>query len=110
MAIIKVEGEIVSLNQSGYGVKLLETNESQGKTYKQRYTVWFKEPHGLNPGDVVTVSGILGAKGSSWEDKQTGETRLGVDLSINAPRVEGQPQKSFSAPAAWKQTTDETPF
>ena len=100
MAIVKVkDAKVVSVNQSGFGIKILESNEFGGKTYSQRYTVWFKEPHGLNVDDVVSVSGFLGVKGSTWEDKTTGETKVGADVSINSPRIEGSKPGSFTPPS-----------
>jgi hypothetical protein len=106
MAIVKVkDAKVVSVNQSGFGIKILESNEYQGKTYSQRYTVWFKEPHGLNVGDIVSVSGFLGVKGATWEDKTTGETKIGADVSINSPRIEN----AISAPVSERKVVPSVP-
>jgi single-stranded DNA-binding protein len=89
-----------------------------GKTvYGDRYTVWFKEDHGLSEGDTVSVSGFLGAKVSDWTDRE-GNERHTVELSVNSPRVEGFPAKApvggaLGGPVDWAAETDydaESPF
>jgi hypothetical protein len=79
--------EVARVNRNGFGVQVVEARESNGKTFKQRYTLWFTEPHGLGEGDVVSVNGILGAKvGEPWTDKE-GNTRQSVELSVNFPKL-----------------------
>lgn len=119
MAIVKLKDVPVTyLNQSGNGVKVTESSESGGKTYKTQYTLWFKEPSGLSIGDVVSVSGFLNAKiGKAWTDRD-GVERTSVELSINSPKLDGEVQVSHvpvqeqEAPAVsgWDAAPDESPF
>ncbi len=100
MAEITIKDATVTrVNSRGFGVQVKEADrESGGKTfYGKRFTLWFKEPSGLSEGDTVSVSGFLDAKVSEWE--KDGETKRGVELSVNSPRVEGWPAKGSDAPA-----------
>ena len=89
MAIVKLkEVTVTRLNNTGNGVQVTETNESGGKTYKTRFTVWFDEPSGLREGDIVSLSGFLGAKvGDPWTGDDNQERRS-VEFSINKPRID----------------------
>src|SRR5690606_36700649 len=91
MAIVNLKDVTVErLNRTGYGVKVAEKYQVQGNDRKTTYTVWFKEPHGLNEGDIISVSGFLGAKvGDPWTG-QDGQERRSVELSLNEPRIQGQ--------------------
>ena len=119
MAIVQLKDVTVSrVNSKGFGVKVLESSESNGKTYKTYYSVWFKEPHGLSEGSVVSLSGFLGAKISDpWTDRD-GNERTSVELSVNSPRLAGETQTAAATPdvgSAWNTDsgagyTDETPF
>jgi len=92
LAIINLENVTVQFVNSGKGFKVLEETTSQGKTYKQQYTVWADAGHGVKVGDVLAkVSGFLGAKqGKPWTDRD-GNERQSIELSINNPRFEKQP-------------------
>jgi len=98
MAIIQLKNvEVTRVNSRGYGVQVVEKWESKGKTGQQRYTVWFDQAHGLQPGQVIDVSGLLGAKvGEPWTGND-GVERRSVELSVNQPRIgsenaaQGQP-------------------
>lgn len=110
MAIVNLKDVTVErLNGKGFGVKVAEKFQVQGNDRKTSYTVWFKEPHGLNVGDVVSLSGFLGAKvGEPWVG-QDGQERRSVELSLNEPRIQAggdtSRQVSPSAPTA-QQTAD----
>lgn len=85
------------MNRVGHGVQVIDSNEAKGRIYKTRYTVWFTEEHGLREGDIINVSGVLGAKsGEPYPDKVTGELRHPVELSVNSPRIDN---KIAQAPA-----------
>lgn len=88
MAIINLKDVTVTrLNGKGNGLKVTESNESKGKTYKTQYTIWFDAPSGLQVGDVVSLSGFLAAKvGEPWTGDD-GHERRSVELSVNAPRL-----------------------
>lgn len=90
MAIIQLKDVTVTrLNGKGSGLKVTEQSESKGKTFKTQYTVWFNEPSGLQVGDVVSLSGFLGAKvGEPWKGDD-GVERRSVELSVNSPRLAG---------------------
>ncbi len=90
MAIINVRNATVQFVNSGKGFKILEESTSNGRTFKQQYTVWADAGHGYNVGDVIPeVSGFLGAKiGKPWTDRE-GQERTSVELSINSPRFSG---------------------
>jgi single-stranded DNA-binding protein len=117
MALISIkDAQVVRVNRSGYGIQVKEADRQvSGKTvYGDRYTVWFKEAHGLSEGDTVSVSGFLGAKVSDWTDRE-GNERHTVELSVNSPRVEGFPAKGAAVVEAqgWAEVTDyndESPF
>jgi hypothetical protein len=115
MAIINLKNvEVTRVNRVGHGVQVTDSNETAGRTYKTRYTVWFTDAHGLREGDVVSVSGILGAKvGDPYSDKMTGEQRRSVELSVNPPldvKVAQAPARAgFEADLATPYGAD-TPF
>ena len=99
MAILKLQNVTVTfMNNVGNGVKLTESKDNDGKTYKTKYTAWFKEHSGLSVGDVVSLSGFLGAKvGEPWTGDD-GQERRSVELSINSPRIDtGKEQNNPSA-------------
>lgn len=112
MAIVKLQNvEVTRVNSSGHGVQVAEKFQVQGKERQTRYTVWFEEPHGLAVGNVISVSGFLGAKvGEPWVG-QDGQERRSVELSVNKPRIEAsegaqggsnavsQPQRPNTSPA-----------
>jgi len=97
MAIVNLKGvEVTYVNSRGHGVKVVEKWESKGKTGQTRFTVWFDAEHGLSVGDVIDVSGLLGAKiGEPWTDRDN-NVRTSVELSVNSPRLGSSP----AAPAA----------
>lgn len=92
MAIVSLKGvEVARVNQKGYGVQVVEKWESKGKAGQTRFTVWFEGEHGLAVGDVIDVSGFLGAKiGEPWTDRD-GNPRTSVELSVNSPRIGSSP-------------------
>jgi len=83
--------EVARVNGKGYGVKVVETNEYKGEKFKTWWTIWFTEPHGLNEGDVITVSGFHSDKiGDPYTDSN-GVERRSIERGINSPRLaEGQ--------------------
>jgi hypothetical protein len=89
MAIVKLkEVTVTRLNNTGNGVKVTESNESNGKTYKMQFTCWFDSPSGLAEGDIVSLSGFLSAKvGDPWQGSD-GQERRSVEYSINKPRID----------------------
>lgn len=110
MAIISLENvQVTRLNNTGHGLSVLESNEKDGKTYKRYYKVWFKEPHGLNVGDVISLTGFPDASiGEPYEDR-TGTMRTPVNWAINSPRLS---KTTPAAPQAepWAATDGDEPF
>ena len=108
MAIVNLKDVTVErLNRTGHGVKVAEKYQVQGNDRKTQYTVWFKEPHGLNEGDIVSLSGFLSAKvGDPWTGND-GQERRSVELSLNEPRIQAgsDTSRNVSAPTA-QQTAD----
>ena len=100
MAIISLKNvEVTSVNAKGNGLKVLESNEHDGRTYTTRYTIWFKEPSGLSVGDRVNLSGLLGAKvGDPWQGREGQEMRS-VELSLNSPRIGDVGQSGSQEPS-----------
>jgi hypothetical protein len=99
MAIVQLKNvEVIGVNQSGFGIRVVEQSERDGKTYSQRFTLWFKEAHGLNVGTKINASGFLGTKvGEPWTDNN-GLERRSVEVSLNNPRLEGTPAQSDDTP------------
>lgn len=89
MAIINIRNaEVTRTFFNGKGAGLKETfklrDGGEGVKY---YSAFFEEEHGLSEGDVGNFSGLLGTKVSEYTDKQ-GETRQGVDITLNSTRYE----------------------
>lgn len=99
MALVKLKDvEVVRLNRTGFGVVVAEKFQVQGKERQTRFMVWFDEPHGLQVGQTVSLSGFLGAKvGDPWVG-QDGQERRSVELSVNKPKLEGEPAAAPTAP------------
>jgi len=92
MAFVKLSDvSVTRVNSKGFGVQVKEPDRGEFKGAK--FTLWFKEPHGLTVGDSVSVSGFLGAKVNEWEDEK-GLTRHTVELAVNSPKLDGFPAKS----------------
>lgn len=103
MAIVKLKDVPVTyVNGRGFGVKVTETSESRGKAFKQQYTLWFDEPHGLTVGDVVSVSGFLSAKVGTWQDRE-GNDRNSVELSVNKPELTEHEPVGTAEPDSWSE-------
>ena len=111
MAIIQLKNvEVARVNQKGHGVQVVEKWESKGKTGQTRFTVWFDAEHGLSVGDVVDVSGFLGAKvGEPWTDRD-GNARTSVELSVNSPRLGAAPAIPAAGPVVDAFADGDTPF
>ena len=89
MALVSLKDVAVTYVNAGKGFKVTEETTKDGKTYKQSFTVWADAGHGYAVGDVINVSGFLGAKiGKPWTGND-GAERTSVELSINSPRFTG---------------------
>lgn len=88
MAIINIRNaEVTRTFYNGKGAGLKETfklrDGSDGARY---YSAFFDEEHGLSEGDRGNFSGLLGTKVSTYE--KDGETKYGVDVTLNSARFE----------------------
>lgn len=102
MAIINIRNaEVTRTFYNGKGAGLKETfklrDGSEGARY---YSAFFDEEHGLSEGDRGNFSGLLGTKVSTYE--KDGETKYGVDVTLNSARFEAGDGGSTS--------DDEAPF
>jgi hypothetical protein len=89
MAIIQLKNvEVTRLNQSGNGFSVVEQNTSGDKTYKTFFKVWADNPHGLNVGARINVSGFLNSKVGDPKTGTDQVERRYVEHSINQPRIE----------------------
>ena len=103
MALVSLKDVPVTSVNNGKGFKVTEEKTVGDKTYKQSFTVWADAGHGYAVGDVINVSGFLGAKiGKPWTGND-GAERTSVELSINFPQFTGDKPAAPEAPA-------ETPF
>jgi hypothetical protein len=117
MAIIKLkDAQVARLDSKGFGVQVFESNTFNGETRKTYWKVWFKEPHGLTEGDVVSLSGFHGDRiGEPYVDKD-GVTQPGtIQRSINSPRIEeasagSTPYRPAAQSAGFLPADDDTPF
>lgn len=118
MALVMLKDvEVARVNRSGFGVQVVEANDYQGKVFKTRWTVWFKDAHGLTEGDIITVSGFHGDKiGEPYTDS-TGTERRSIERSLNNPRIgEGSGKAAPAQGEVWAKSPvaaipeDDTPF
>lgn len=121
MAIVNLKDvKVYATFSKGFRV-VEESKGRDGKDYSTRWTVW-SDTIRVNEGNIVSLSGFLGAKVNDWTDKE-GQTRHSVELSINSPRLAGEDAKDSSqpvqsrpqpaAPDVWNAPSnysDETPF
>lgn len=102
MAIINIRNaEVTRTFYNGKGAGLKESfklrDGSDGVRY---YSAFFDAEHGLSEGDRGNFSGLLGTKVSTYE--KDGETKYGVDVTLNSARFEAGDGGSAS--------DDESPF
>ena len=88
MAIINLRNaEVTRTFWGGKGAGLKESFRKQdGTEGAAYYSAFFDEEHGLSEGDRGNFSGLLGTKVSTYE--KDGETKYGVDVTLNSARFE----------------------
>lgn len=107
MAIVSLKDvEVISVHQSGNGVKVAEKFEVNGQPRQTIFTIWFDEASGLREGDIVSLSGFLGTKVRSWTDQQSGEERYGVEHSVNKPRINSKAPETVPSTEGWGNTNN----
>ena len=83
MSEVLVHGVVGRVFFDGKGASIEERYKSKnGDDRVQRWSCWFQTPHGLVPGDQVSVRGLLSAKVDEFTNQQ-GELKRFVGLSIN---------------------------
>lgn len=100
MAFIEVTGTVTRTFFNGTGAEVTEVFEKHdGSEGKSRYSLWFKEPHGLNEGDSGKWRGALSVKVDEWTDQQ-GEVRHSVKVSLNGAKSVERSEGGQSQPSA----------
>ena len=104
--IINLEDAVVTgIYSNGGIVHATISNESNGKTFTNKWTLWFKDTsHGLTVGDIVNISGFPSMKVSDPFVGNDGVERRSVERSVNSPRV------TTKVSAIQEQPNADTPF
>jgi hypothetical protein len=89
MATVTVQGKVSRTFFNGKGAEVVEELDVKGKPVQKRWDAWFEQPHGLNDGDTITVSGLHGDAIDEWE--KDGETRRKVKRTLNKARLVNVP-------------------
>lgn len=71
----------------GKGLAVVESETIKGQEYKTYWSIFFNEPHNIEPGTILSVEGKLGAKIDEYPDKMTGQPRTKINLTVNFPTV-----------------------
>lgn len=72
--------------QDGRAADVVEVFKTRNGEGKQKFTLWFNDPHGLSEGSIVDAEGLLSARLREFESQTDGTVRY-VQLSINNPTV-----------------------
>lgn len=96
MAIINIKNaEVTRVFYNGLGAGLKESFTTRsGEKAARYYSAFFDEEHSLSKGDRGNFSGLLGTKVSTYE--KDGETKYGVDVTLNSARFEAADSGSDS--------------
>ena len=87
---------VVSTFFEGKGARVAEEYTVRGDVRKTYTVLWFKEPHGLDKGDVITVTGLASVKMGNDYTTADGEKREGKpELHINVSEPVKPTQPSF---------------
>ena len=82
------EAEVSRSFWNGKGLEVVERfSKNDGTQGEKKYSAFFDNPHGLEPGTKVKLSGLLGWKSRTFESQQ-GETLAATDITVNNPKVE----------------------
>lgn len=105
MAYTSVKGNVSRVFFNGKGAEVEERFTVSGKEITKRWAAWFDEPHGLEVGAQVEVSGLHDDKIDSWD--KDGETRHAVKRSLNKAKVKtsspAEPVMDSSPADDWSQ-------
>ena len=122
MAEVRTNPATVTRIVGSRGVAIEEvTGEKDGKEFKNRFTVWVGEGHGLNEGDKARFYGEIGMKSREHNDKTywdmvISKAQVLEGTLVRAPR----PAPEDANASSWETATpgepwqpapsDETPF
>ena len=111
MAFTEVSGTITRTFYNGKGAEVTETfTKGDGSEGKSRYSLWFKEPHGLSEGDTGKWRGALSVAVDEWTDKE-GSIRHSAKVSLNGCKALGNGHAAAtSAPSARQDATQGEPW
>jgi hypothetical protein len=121
MAFLEVAGTVTRTFYNGKGAEVTETfKKRDGSEGKQRYALWFQEPHGLSEGDSGTWRGSISVEVDEWTDKEN-NIRHSAKISLNGARASKGGSAAPAAPSAVAESggdvwnapgsfNDETPF
>lgn len=117
MATTTVRGAVTRTFYQGRGAEVTEEFTVKGKEITKRWACWFDEPHGLEEGQQVEVSGLHGDEVDEWTN-QDQQTRHSVKRSLNRARIVGEVTSAAPAQvnqpdpwiAAGQGMNDDTPF
>jgi len=99
MAFTEVSGTVTRTFYNGKGAEVVETfKKNDGSEGKSRYSLWFKEPHGLSEGDTGKWRGSLSVAVDQWG--KDGETRHTAKVSLNGAKPLGDRAASATGAAS----------
>lgn len=78
--------QVTRVFQEGKAADVIETFKTRDGEGKTKFTLWFREPHGLVEGAIIDAEGLLSARLREFESQTDGTVRY-VQLSINNPTV-----------------------
>ena len=78
--------QVARVFQDGRAADVVEVFKTRDGEGKQKYTLWFNEPHRLSEGSIIDAEGLLSARLREFESQSDGTVRY-VQLSINNPTV-----------------------
>jgi hypothetical protein len=88
MAKLEINGTVEKVFYEGKAASVTESyKDRDGKDQIKRYTAWFKDPHGLDVGDTVSVQGLHSAQIDEWTDEVSGEIRRAAKVALNNARI-----------------------
>lgn len=78
--------QVARVFQDGLAAEVVEVYNTRDGERKTKYTLWFKDPHGLSEGSIIDAEGLLSARLREFESPKDGTVRF-VQLSVNNPTV-----------------------
>ncbi len=93
---------VMSTFFDGKAARVAEEYTHRGEVRKNYTVLWFKDPHGLDKGDIITVTGLASVKMGKDYVTADGEKREGKpELHINvteSPKTVSEPSFDQDVP------------